>query len=1043
MKRIIAWILAAVLCLLPACPSVAGGFLDDQDRIENAAKSVLKLYVYERENQDVSRYNGTGSGFVAFDSGKLITNYHVIDGVVRVIAADDDDNVYELDKVLCADKAADIAILGFKSPTNMKPLDLYPDDTLKRGAPVVAIGSPKGLKNTVSTGIVSSVFTEDGIPTIQITAPISPGSSGGALFNNDGQVIGVTSSGYISEDEYGRNTNAQNLNFAVNIAVAQAMYNAWDGKTYTLKNHKSSAKMDFSGVYRHETAAATAAPDALEKAAESKEPWTCANCGKENTSRYCVECGAERPYWTCSCGTANTGNKFCGACGTSLSALIDKMNKAFGLAAQHNYDSAAKILSGLGQFNSGSFATTEGTRAEAKSLVGKMFYDQGLYLQSRGAPHESIVEAFTKAGDYSDAKQQIEKENERYLKSWYDRGTKKLNAGKYAGAREDFEKAGDYKDAKTMILKSYYIEAEEQYQKKEYTKAKILFRQAGDYSDAKTRIQEINYLLAEEAMAKGDTATAKTYYSAAGDYKDAKAKLKQIDDENKQAKYDAAANALARGDYQSAYQQFTALSGFRDADKQAEKSKLKYIQMRLGRINTNAATMSETGRQELESLLKDANRYKSVEAATLAKRISYILGGYWQTRNNDKAISYYKQAGTYPNAAQQLQACRIKKMDSLVAGGKISDAIKYYKKEINPDGKGPAYSLVKPGSKGEHVKTVLCLIKPLGIKTEGNVNTGSYAQAYVPYVKKLEKHFGLKADGRITVSEYEKLQDAIYPGMKSSKVTQLLEKLADLSYLSDLGRPHSTYESKFVRKVKIAEKRLGLKADGIITKYEYSRIMKKKVSKPAKPKKLKAKVSKNTVKLTWSAVSGAVKYEIQCNGKLVATTSKTSWTHKNVTTGTTAKYSVKAKKYTVTGKAASKNVNIPRYFRAVSAAKLNRSLSKYWGKDVKLENLTLYGWSVKKPDGTFSKDKSVLKKAKTQSGYTLLLVCHRGSSYVELRLENYSDWSLDKNGKNIADYFSKIKTVTVKGSVRYVTSSWTTLGSMPSITASNLSWKYR
>ena len=49
-----------------------------------------------------------------------------------------------------------------------------------------------------------------------------------------------------------------------------------------------------------------------------------------------------------------------------------------------------------------------------------MYYDQGMYLLESGGRHEAVVEAFTKAGDYADAKQQVEQENQRYLKSWYD-----------------------------------------------------------------------------------------------------------------------------------------------------------------------------------------------------------------------------------------------------------------------------------------------------------------------------------------------------------------------------------------------------------------------------------------------------------------------------------------------------------------------------------------------------------------------------------------------------------------------------------------------
>ena len=231
----------------------ADGFTTDGDKIEEAAKSVLKLYVYDSGNADLNHYYATGSGFVAFDNSTLITNYHVIDGAEMIIAMDDQDYVYNLKYVMCADQVYDIAILAFEKPTSLKPLELYPDDKLKRGSSIIAIGSPKETKNTVSRGIISNTYYYNDVPEIQIDAAISPGSSGGALFNDDGKVIGVTSSGYRTKDEYGQDTQAQNINFAINSAVPQAMYNAWDGIRHTLSDHIDTAEMDFSNVYDHQT----------------------------------------------------------------------------------------------------------------------------------------------------------------------------------------------------------------------------------------------------------------------------------------------------------------------------------------------------------------------------------------------------------------------------------------------------------------------------------------------------------------------------------------------------------------------------------------------------------------------------------------------------------------------------------------------------------------------------------------------------------------------------------------------------------------------
>ena len=94
---------------------------------------------------------------------------------------------------------------------------LIPDTTgkLKRSSPVVAIGSPAGLKNTVSIGNISAFFDQNGKNWIQFTAPISHGSSGGALFNDKGEVVGVTSSSI---------TDGQNLNFAIPIETVAELW---------------------------------------------------------------------------------------------------------------------------------------------------------------------------------------------------------------------------------------------------------------------------------------------------------------------------------------------------------------------------------------------------------------------------------------------------------------------------------------------------------------------------------------------------------------------------------------------------------------------------------------------------------------------------------------------------------------------------------------------------------------------------------------------------------------------------------------------------
>lgn len=231
-----------ILLFLGVCLSVtvvcADGFSDNPEQINLAAKSVMKLEALDKHG-DVFK---TGSGFVAFDNRHLITNYHVADEADMIYAYSDTGDLYIIMDVCISDSQKDIAILQFFSPTDLSPLELNETGEVTRASAVVAIGSPKGFTNTISTGIVSSVFEEGGCGYIQFTAPISSGSSGGALFNDDGKVIGITSMNY--DDGVGAN---QNLNFAVDIKEVLSLYGMWQGQSFSLQ------EIQVSDIYKSES----------------------------------------------------------------------------------------------------------------------------------------------------------------------------------------------------------------------------------------------------------------------------------------------------------------------------------------------------------------------------------------------------------------------------------------------------------------------------------------------------------------------------------------------------------------------------------------------------------------------------------------------------------------------------------------------------------------------------------------------------------------------------------------------------------------------
>ena len=949
--------------------------------------------------------------------------------------------LYFIDKVLCADKKADIAILEFVESTDLVPLELLPDDHLERGAPVWAIGSPKGLKNSVTSGIISYQYTDEwGIPQIQISAPISPGSSGGALFNSDGKVIGVTSATYASKDEYGRDTNAQNLNFAVNISVAQAMYNAWDGKKYSIKNSPTVAKMDFTGVYVH-TAQVNNDSAIIQKPMEesSKETWICINCGKENTTNFCLNCGAKKPYWVCSCGKANLSNKFCGDCGKGIDGLVALFNKAIGKENAHDYAGAVTDLTELGQFNSGSFDTVAGKDVDAQYYICKVYYDQGIYLQSHNGSHEEIIAAFSNAGDYGDAKEQIGGEKARHSKAFYDAGIKYLDNGEYEEAIDSFLSAGDYPGAAEQIQAAYYGKGCKLLADKEYEKAAMLFGKAGDYSDSTVRASEAYYLQAEEFLKNGDTEKAVDFFSKAGDYKDSKDRIAQIEDGDKITVYNSAINEFNKGNYEQASALFAEVAGYKDADNKAVDAIVLNAEQQLAGLNTDPDTMSEKDQAGMESILSALSKYRINAAVNdLYKQISYTIAQYWQKSSVDTAIQYFQQAGDYLDASEQVYACKVAKLEQLIDAGRMDEAIQYYRAEIDQAGNGQEYVLIKPKAHGKYAKTVLSLVEPLGIKTKGQIDEDYYKEEYIPYVKAVESHFGMTADGLITFEEYNELTGAIYQGSKSKEISILLEKLAKLSYISSLPADHSKYEASYVRAVKKAELDLGLLVDGIVTQSEYTLIMNKRVPALAAPKIMTVvRETSTTVILKWDQVPEADRYEVRRGSIVLGETKNRLWLDKDAPSDSALTYYIRAKKNNISSDEVFYTVGVFKKHEYIYPDSLANNLSEYLGKYVAMGGY-FDAWWIKDSNGNFFNDTSAATKAMTTSGYDIYVMCRWGRGYVEFVMEDYKSWVCpdDLRTKIMSSQYVDVKGIPT-GTAK---APWKDHPNIPSVTVDSITW---
>jgi hypothetical protein len=162
---------------------------------------------------------GGGTGFLIDDAGTIATNNHVIAGARAVKVKLHSGTWVEDVELLTENRDADLALLRIKTSEALKPVTLGDSDAIAVGERIIAIGNPLGFDYTLTDGLVSSRRIFEGRPMIQMSVPVSPGNSGGPVFNLRGQVIGVTTL-QITGGFFGR---AQNLNMAVPINALRGM----------------------------------------------------------------------------------------------------------------------------------------------------------------------------------------------------------------------------------------------------------------------------------------------------------------------------------------------------------------------------------------------------------------------------------------------------------------------------------------------------------------------------------------------------------------------------------------------------------------------------------------------------------------------------------------------------------------------------------------------------------------------------------------------------------------------------------------------------
>lgn len=185
-----------------------------QQTPQQIAKKALASTVYLRVYDTNGKYMRSGSGFFV-GTDKITTNYHVIKEATSIYAKlVGKEKWHIVSRVTATDEKHDLALLkvaNFNSPS----LPLANSNNVQIGEEIYAVGNPQGWEGTVSDGIISGIRGEGDNKWIQMTASISPGSSGGAVLNSKGKVIGIATLIYISVDPELKVNQSQNINFAV------------------------------------------------------------------------------------------------------------------------------------------------------------------------------------------------------------------------------------------------------------------------------------------------------------------------------------------------------------------------------------------------------------------------------------------------------------------------------------------------------------------------------------------------------------------------------------------------------------------------------------------------------------------------------------------------------------------------------------------------------------------------------------------------------------------------------------------------------------
>ena len=268
---------AVCLCLLSSLaikpflgqsrPAQSGGQLTVTEIVRQTSAAVVQIVVSDESGKEFA----LGSGFIVSADGKIVTNFHVIEGAHSAVAKLANGSYFPIAGVLAADADRDLVLLQVEE-SGLPFLTLGSTAGLQVGDQVVAIGSPLGLEGTVSDGIVSAIRNEaQGKHWIQTTAPVSHGNSGGPLLDMRGKVVGVISAG-VDPGE------GQNLNFAIPSDEVKLLF-SMQGELSTIESVTQS--------HREESATTEAAPPEQTNPKQGADDQEQSTAKVEEQARFC------------------------------------------------------------------------------------------------------------------------------------------------------------------------------------------------------------------------------------------------------------------------------------------------------------------------------------------------------------------------------------------------------------------------------------------------------------------------------------------------------------------------------------------------------------------------------------------------------------------------------------------------------------------------------------------------------------------------------------------------------------------------------------